>query len=136
MRVFAALTVCVALAGCDTVAPFSETRSAPQAAAHPPAQEFRANYGTPAPATRLDGRPEQRTARPVDIDVRSFDAAYQACTQRSRGADASLAMAAARVAADSKETRVVVDMGATAPGKRAAVAFSQCMADKGYVNAR
>ena len=123
MRIVLLAAVCVTLAGCDTL-PSVEKSTA----------DLRAMYevgkaSLPAP------KPETKTI-PIDIDVRAFDRAYETCRATSRGTESALAMAAARAAAGSKETHVVLDMGSTPQGKAATAAFSRCMSQKGYVNVR
>ena len=149
MRILAAVSICLLVAGCDTFATgpketgiVAAPAAAPvqsTAAARPPREEFRANYEPGRVVGRLDGSPtpaDRRASAPVDIDVKSFDAAYETCRARSRGSEANLAMAAARLAAGSTESHVVIDMGSTPQARQASATFAQCMAAKGYVNVR
>ena len=67
MRILAALSICLLVAGCDTIATGpKETGAAvapavapvpPTAAARPAREDFRANYEPGAAAGRLDGAP-------------------------------------------------------------------------------
>ena len=152
MKLLGGMSICLLLAGCNTIAtgPGDSTSrgSEPVRIAAPetkpaaaPRDEFRASYEVGKLVVKEETPPvslaplQGRGSAPA-FDVPAFDAAYETCRSQTQGSQKSLAMAAARAAANSDASHFEIDMSKAPEGKRANAAFASCMARKGYVNVR